>query len=57
MPCNFEEPTLRELLEDPIIGLLMARDGVRRDALADLFTGLRPITRVTEREPVDTAPA
>ena len=27
--CN-QEPTLGEMLDDPIVGLLMARDGVTR---------------------------
>lgn len=42
------EPPLCEVLEDPIVHLLMTRDGVSRDALAKLVeeaaARLRPVT-------------
>jgi|tagenome__1003787_1003787.scaffolds.fasta_scaffold18587018_2 hypothetical protein len=35
------EPTLEELLEEPIIRLVMAVDGVRADDVRDLITELK----------------
>jgi len=35
------ELPLRNLLRDPVIGKLMARDGVSRSDLLDLMSGLR----------------
>jgi len=35
------EPTLEELLDDPIMGLLMERDGVSVRELTDLMTDVR----------------
>ena len=35
------EPTLQELLDDPVIEAIMARDGVRRDELVSLISEVR----------------
>ena len=35
------EPTLAEMLEDPIVRALMARDGVRHDELMHLMNATR----------------
>lgn len=37
MAKNFTEPSLRDLLNDPLTEVLMARDGVSRAALLDLL--------------------
>ncbi|WP_207478877.1 hypothetical protein [Arenibaculum pallidiluteum] len=50
-----EELTLRELLEDPIIELVMASDGVAREELAGLLANLRPLSRHAGSEPFETA--
>ena len=34
---KFREPSLRELFADPIVDLLMARDGVRRETVLNLL--------------------
>jgi hypothetical protein len=34
---HFREPTLFELLNDPVIQLVMRADGVTRDAILDLY--------------------
>lgn len=35
------EPTLQELLDDPVIEAIMARDGVKRDELVKLIFEVR----------------
>jgi hypothetical protein len=42
---HFREPTLHELLAEPIIQDLMRRDGVRRDHVICLFEQLRNTSR------------
>ncbi len=37
MAKNFIEPTLSDLLDDPLTAVMMARDGVSRDALLELI--------------------
>ena len=37
--CN-REPTLADMLEDPIVRLLMARDGIARPELEKLMSGM-----------------
>jgi hypothetical protein len=39
------ELTLREMLDDPIVQDVMARDGVRRWQVEQLFQNLRPTLR------------
>ncbi|WP_199231744.1 hypothetical protein [Azospirillum sp. TSO35-2] len=41
-------PTLSELLEDPIVIAVMARDGISRDAIQQMFERLRDSRRVQE---------
>jgi hypothetical protein len=43
MAKNFREPSLDDLLDDPLTAVIMARDGVSRTALLDL------LERVAER--------
>ncbi len=38
---KFKEPTLQELLAEPIIQEVMTRDGVRREHIVTLFENLR----------------
>lgn len=38
MQFRFREPTLIELLNDPIVHLVMKADGVSREYIIDLFT-------------------
>jgi hypothetical protein len=38
MPSHFKEPRLVDLLRDPLTEVLMARDGVSRDAMMSLLT-------------------
>jgi hypothetical protein len=38
---NFREPTLFELLAEPIVQDVMRRDGVRRESVVTLFEALR----------------
>ncbi len=38
MPKCFDEPRLTDLLQDLLIGMVMARDGVSRDAMMSLLT-------------------
>ena len=54
MPATSIEPTIAELLRDPIVGLLMEHDGVTVEELMRLLdearqrlagSGLRPSTR------------
>ena len=40
-PRTDGEPSLQELLDDPIILLLMERDGVQSDDLTNLFAFVR----------------
>ena len=47
---NFREPSLRELFADPIIDLLMARDGVRREAVLNLLVRVAQKRAKTELE-------
>jgi hypothetical protein len=35
---RLEEPRLVDLLQDPLTGMVMARDGVNRDAMMSLLT-------------------
>lgn len=35
------EPSLRELLDDPVVHLVMERDGVRSDEVEELMTRVR----------------
>ncbi len=49
-----DEPTLRDLLDDPIVLLVMESDSVRREEVRALFERLRPM-RQAERERVEAA--
>jgi hypothetical protein len=58
MRQRYEEPRLRDLLEDPLTGLMMARDGVSRAALESLIAriaawraGRGTIPLATSRDP------
>ena len=44
-----EEPKLTELLEDPILHLLLKRDGVRLDELRRLIERTRKVRRLAEQ--------
>ncbi len=44
------EPTLQELLDDPVIEAIMARDGVQRDELVKLIFEVRN-KLLSRREP------
>jgi len=55
MPEDLQQPTLRELLDDPMIRLVMASDGVDRTQLRNLFRDLKPVSRQMERDRVDAA--
>jgi hypothetical protein len=53
-----EEPHLRDLLEDPLTGIVMARDGVSRAELVRLMTRIAarrmsgsPMPLVPSRDP------
>jgi hypothetical protein len=37
MQTQFNEPGLADLLRDPLTEILMARDGITRDAMMDLL--------------------
>jgi hypothetical protein len=42
--CDFgldDEPTLEELLDDPVTQAIMAYDGVSRDEISDIFVLVR----------------
>jgi len=41
MPCTIPEPSLAELLDDPILHLLCLRDGVSSDSLRELIETMR----------------
>jgi hypothetical protein len=47
-PCLDFEPQLDEMLDDPVVQAVMARDGVERDELLDLVSAvqerLAPVT-------------
>ncbi|MBI3706511.1 MAG: hypothetical protein HY246_02310 [Proteobacteria bacterium] len=45
-----QEPTLAELLDDPIIQAVMARDGVERAKLDDLIAAVQARLRRAARE-------
>jgi len=52
MPERFQEPRLLDLLQDPTAEILMARDGVSRDAIMSLLTWIatrRTIAAPTSR--------
>jgi hypothetical protein len=51
------EPTIRELLDDPVIEAMMARDGVARADLVHLIDEVRGrlVQRKTVRELADAA--
>jgi hypothetical protein len=38
MARHFREPDLHDLLRDPLTEILMARDGISRDAMMSLLT-------------------
>lgn len=40
MPRLFREPSLADLLEDPLTSIIMARDGVNRDGLMALLSSV-----------------
>lgn len=47
--CRLQrEPKLAELLEDPILHLLLARDGVRLEELHRLIERTREVRRLAE---------
>ena len=50
--CN-REPTLGEMLEEPIIQLIMARDGVARPAVEDLMDKVAISRTGVERQSAD----
>lgn len=39
--CDNDEPSLQELLDDPVMQAMMACDGVDRTTLAELIAGIR----------------
>jgi hypothetical protein len=40
MPRLFREPSLADLLDDPLTSIVMARDGVNRDGLIALLNAV-----------------
>lgn len=50
--CN-REPTLGEMLDDPIVRLLMARDGVARPDMEKLIDNITVPQRAVERHTTD----
>jgi len=39
--CQIKEPTLSELLSEPIVVMLMRRDGIDANAVATLLAGIQ----------------
>ena len=55
MPERFQEPRLLDLLQDPTAEIMMARDGVSRDAIMSLLTWVA--TRRTVEAPTSRGAA
>jgi hypothetical protein len=55
MHVHFPEPSLAELLEDPLVQLLMASDGVKDTALRSLIQTIRHARRTRQDDDVSHA--